>query len=66
MCIQRMKANAQDIEFKAVYENMLSPFICTDEDRLMQVLLGLQSNALKFTSQGFVKFVVKVVEEELG
>ena len=49
MCIQRMKATAQDIEFEAFYENMLDPFISTDEERMMQVLLGLQSNALKFT-----------------
>ena len=61
-----MKANAQNIEFKVVYENILSPFVCTDEDRLMQVLLGLQSNALKFTSKGFVKLLVKIVEEEQG
>ena len=64
MCIQRMKAKAQNIEFEVVFENMPNTFICTDEDRLMQVLLGLQSNALKFTSKGFVNFVVKVVEEE--
>ena len=58
MCIQRMKANAQDIEFKVEYEDMTDSMISTDEDRLMQVLLGLQSNALKFTREGHVKIVV--------
>ena len=29
---------------------------------MMQVLLGLQSNALKFTLQGSVKIVVQIIE----
>ena len=64
MCIQRMKAQAQEIEFKAIYEGFDDePFICTDEERMMQVLLGLQSNALKFTSSGFVRIFVKLIDE---
>ena len=31
----------------------------------MQVLLGLQSNALKFTRQGRVKIYVKILEIDL-
>ena len=31
--------------------------IYTDEKRLMQVILCLQSNALKFTSRGYVKII---------
>jgi signal transduction histidine kinase len=32
----------------------------TDQERVMQVLLGLQSNALKFTQKGEVHIKVKI------
>ena len=38
--------------------------INTDQQRVMQVLLGLQSNALKFTQDGEVHIQVKVLTEE--
>jgi signal transduction histidine kinase len=34
--------------------------IRTDEQRVMQVLLGLQSNALKFTTEGRVTIIVEM------
>ena len=40
-----------------------SPIIRSDESRIMQVLLGLQSNALKFTTNGHVKVIVRILEE---
>ena len=43
-----------------------SPMIRTDESRIMQVLLGLQSNALKFTVKGHVKIVARITEDEDG
>ena len=43
-----------------------SPMIRSDESRIMQVLLGLQSNALKFTVKGYVKIVVRITEDEDG
>ena len=42
-----------------------SPIIKSDEQRIMQVLLGLQSNALKFTRQGRVKIYVSLIETNL-
>jgi two-component system aerobic respiration control sensor histidine kinase ArcB len=37
-----------------------SPMISSDENRIMQVLLGLQSNALKFTEKGKVQIDVQI------
>ena len=34
----------------------------TDMTRVMQVLLGLQSNAIKFTKKGYVKHKIEIVE----
>ena len=36
----------------------------SDEDRIKQVLLGLQSNALKFTQEGKVQIDVKIVAKQ--
>jgi signal transduction histidine kinase len=42
-------------------ENISSPIIKCDENRVMQVLLGLQSNALKFTEKGHVHIKVQII-----
>jgi signal transduction histidine kinase len=41
---------------------MHSPVILSDEQRLMQVLLNLQSNALKFTQKGKVEIKLEVTD----
>ena len=40
--------------------------ICCDEHRIMQVLLGIQANALKFTQKGKVQTKVEILTNEDG
>ena len=72
MSIQRSKADEQGLNFFATYSNIAeveseallglrSPFIKTDEERIKQVLLGLQSNAIKFTENGEVETRVSII-----
>ena len=35
-----------------------------DEHRIMQVLLGLESNALKFTDDGQIETVIKTIKNK--
>jgi len=66
MCIQRKKAEDLGLRFIATFTNIHdgkpgspdiyhSPIIMADEMRIKQVLLNLQSNALKFTQRGKVE-----------
>jgi signal transduction histidine kinase len=58
--IQKKIADDKGVDLFATFENIAdhedmeignleSPMLKSDEDRIKQVLLGLQSNALKFT-----------------
>jgi signal transduction histidine kinase len=71
MSIQANTGMQQNVELKVVYKNIsnhgnegnlkdYSPLIYTDEQRMMQVLLALQSNALKFTKNGSVTIYAEI------
>ena len=71
MSMQRQKANDKDLEFHAEFlnigteeEGLESPMICCDEHRIMQVLLGIQANALKFTQNGKVQTNIEIIKDE--
>ena len=71
MCIQRQKAKDKKLGFGVKFRGINksdssllmghSPIISCDEHRIMQVLLGLQSNALKFTQEGEVQTLVEII-----
>ena len=70
MAISRQKAIDNENEFKAEFvgfsdsietvNSLRSVIVNTDEQRLMQVLLNLQTNALKFTQKGKVTIRIEV------
>ena len=74
--IQQKKANDQGIKLKTEFINIgtkedskgekESPFIFTDQSRVMQVLLGIQSNAIKFTPKGSVTIQVRILHNSQG
>lgn len=73
MLIQKQKAADKNLEFNVKFKDIgglddktkaTSPIINCDEHRVMQVLLVLQANALKFTQKGKVETVVEIEKTE--
>ena len=56
---------AKRLDFFATFigplEGLKTQIVCCDEPRIMQVLIGLQNNALKFTSRGKVETQIQIV-----
>ena len=63
---ENMAESHEAYERNFIINGKHSPIVRTDENRIMQVLLGLQSNALKFTVRGQVKIIVRIIEDEVG
>jgi CheY-like chemotaxis protein len=42
-----------------IIEDRYNDFICNDQDKLSQVIRNFLSNSLKFTHEGYIKFVVE-------
>ena len=61
-----MDFHAEFINIGTEVEGGESPMICCDEHRIMQVLLGLQANALKFTQRGRVQTNIEILTNEDG
>ena len=56
--------NIAEAEDSLSQRQMYSPNIMADEQRIMQVLHNLQTNALKFTELGKVVIIVKIFKKE--
>ncbi len=53
------------LKFKVDYQFPLPDWIVSDPTRLRQILLNLAINALKFTSQGYIKLTVSCNKKQL-
>ncbi|MCQ6280493.1 response regulator [Bacillus sp. EB600] len=59
-------ANEKNLRFNIVFEKDVPPFIYSDEQRLLQVLKNLLSNAFKFTHEGEVTLEIGRVSKDLS
>jgi PAS domain S-box-containing protein len=57
------RANENNIYLKETVDEALPEFVIADSARLVQVLLNLVSNAIKFTEKGGVTIDLKVLED---
>ena len=57
--IIKIKVQESSLEFNVDIDSQIPKALCGDEVRVRQVLLNILNNAVKYTSEGFVSFVVK-------
>jgi signal transduction histidine kinase/DNA-binding response OmpR family regulator len=59
-------ASANDLTLKDAVDSRISPSLLTDPMRVLQILNNLVSNALKFTTQGYVEVRAELLERGGG
>ncbi len=60
----RVRAQEKGISLNVEYEGKVPQTICTDPARLRQILMNLIGNSIKFTEQGEVRVLAKLVQED--
>ena len=61
--LMRVRATAKGLALKLEYATEIPEVIHTDPTRVRQILINLIGNAIKFTEQGSVRFVVRLRQE---
>jgi len=54
---------SKHVNLSMEFDSRISNIVNTDKDKIRHVLINLISNALKFTEQGVVKLIVKLVDD---
>ncbi|MEM7313313.1 MAG: ATP-binding protein, partial [Planctomycetota bacterium] len=65
LTILNVRAAEKNLELKAVVEGKIPETITTDPTRLRQVITNLVGNAIKFTDQGGVTVVLRMLDDGL-
>ncbi len=61
--IFQQKVLEKNIDFATIMDDRFPASITIDEVRLRQILLNLTGNAVKFTSSGFVKIILELIND---
>jgi two-component system sensor histidine kinase ChiS len=62
--MHQVRADAKNLKLILHYDDGIPSHVVGDETRLSQILINLLSNALKFTSAGYVEICVKEVSRQ--
>ncbi len=58
------KSNVSNIEFKCVIDPNVPMWLVLDSLRIRQILINLIGNAFKYTTEGYVKVIVRMIKKE--
>lgn len=62
----RIQAEEKGLDFTAIHDSTLPKYIYTDQQKLMQVIINLLGNALKYTDHGCIIFHAKCIDDAIG